>query len=195
MTLVISRAAAFSRLEDLVQRRATQWSEAHPASILAQTVQRGLGEEEWSQQRADLASLHEHSLEFASLDRFGKICVPLGEPEVYFALASHNTLRPEYYYEFYNVFTREAVDRKIDDMRSCAYAILPGLVLGSRPQMAPLDRKFYSRLLMFPIAGQPDIPPPPTLEFADFARTWFVPVRKVAPELFLCIRQPGTLPR
>jgi hypothetical protein len=197
MTLAISGEAHLDRLQYLAKLGAAEWGEEHPSSALTHSVEKTLGEEEWNSLRKSVPYIRKNVLErsFPGLSHYGNICVPFGEPDVYFVLARHHVLQAEYYYSISLESPAPEVHRKIDDMRSCAYAILPGYALASPPPLQPLDMDYYSRLLLFPFLGPPRIPPPsPEREFFNYLRVSFVPVQEPCPGLFLCRQQPGGLP-
>jgi hypothetical protein len=178
----------------LTKLRAVEWSEAHPTAMLAHGVRRVLGEAQWNRLDDNLLGIRQRSLErlFPSFSSYGKVCDPLGEAEIFSVLGRHQVLKLEYYYTLTDEFPADLVDRKIQDMRSCQYAIVPRDALVGLPPVLPLDMDDYSRLLMFPLWGPVRIPPvPPKQAFFQYVKDSFIGVREVTPGLYLVKKRPA----
>jgi hypothetical protein len=181
-------------LKYLATLRAVEWSERHAGSLPARVVEQTLGQEEWKQLRNNLRGIRQGSLEnrFPDLSHYGKICDPLGAVDIYPVLGRHQALQAEYYFTISDETPLAVVRRKVDDVRSCVYAILPRDALLGVPPTLPLDQNYYSRVLMFPVWGPPTIPlPSPQGEFYNYVRASFVPLRQVTPGMYLCMKRPG----
>ncbi len=194
VSVTLDRGYMLPGLKYLATLRAAAWSEDHPSSALADGVEEALGAREWNRLRRNLLGIQQRSLEnlFPGLGRYGKICDPLGLPEIYSVLAHHHALRAEYYYSAFDESTALAIQRKVNDVRSCAFVILPRDALLGLPPLLPLDQDYYSRLLMFPLWGSPKFPlPPPKRELLKYVKASFVPLQQVIPGMYLCMKRPG----
>jgi hypothetical protein len=191
LSLGLGRLGDLIILTDLAKARIVEWSDQHPSSTPAQAVRKTLGDADWKRVQAGLANFHRNDLErlFPSLSRYGEICVPFGGPDIFYPLAVHHVLQTEYYYGITAESPVEEVRRKMEDVRSCRYAIIPGNVLREDPQPLRPDLTHTSRLLMFPIWGSPKILRPPAFEFWVYVRASFVPLRQLAPGSYLCQRR------
>jgi hypothetical protein len=181
------------QLKYLAELRAVEWSGRHPSTAVARGVEAFLGEAEWKRLHDNLKAYQQQSLErlFPALGRYGKICVPLGDPD-FAVLAHHQALQPEYYYALNGASQPAEIQHKIADVRSCTYAILRRDVLLTTPLTLPIDTDYYSRLLMFPLWWSPGVPPPPPRDaLFNYLRASFVPVEEVSPGLFLCRKRAG----
>ena len=191
MAVALDRFTMLPLFENLAILQTVEWSKGHPSSVLAHGLERVLGEKEWEERQSDLLYFQGRSLErqFPDLNRYGKICEPIGRPEIFIVLGRHHALQPEYYYGITDESPSFAVSQKLKDVRSCNYAILPGFILAGLPTVARLNTEELSRLLMFPMGEGPMIAPP-NREFFDYLRIWFVPLGEVTPGHYLCKKRP-----
>jgi hypothetical protein len=196
LSIAVGRGDMLSGLKYLATLRAAQWSEQNPGNVLARGVERTLGEAEWNRLHRNLLGFRQRSLEnlFPGLSGYGKICDPWGEPEIFSILGRHDALQADYYYGFTDEPPVREVRRKLEDVRSCTYVILPAEALMGMPRELPLDMDYYSQLLMFPVWGPPMIPAKaPQREFYQYVQASFVPLRQVTPGMYLCRKkQPET---
>jgi hypothetical protein len=195
LSVAMGRGYMLPGLKYLASLRVAEWSDQHPQSVPAQVFEKALGEGEWKRLHLNLLSIRQRSLEnsFPYLDRYGKICDPVGESEIFSILGRHDALQFEYYLGVSDESPLLEVRRKLDDVSTCTFAILPrGALVGQAPAL-PLDQDYYSKLLMFPVWGPPNIPlPAPKVEFFKFVKAAFVPVRQVTPGMYLCVKRPVT---
>ena len=191
MAVALDRVKLLSLFENLAILQTVEWSKGHPSSALAHGLERTMGEKEWEQRRSDLLNVQRMSLEnrFPVLNSYGKICEPIGRPEIFIVLGRHHALQPEYYYGITDESPAFAVSQKLKDIRTCTYAILPGFCLSGLPPIVNLNTEELSRLLMFPMGEGPVIAPP-NRELFDYLRIWFVPLGEVTPGHYLCKKRP-----
>jgi len=148
--------------------------------------------------RRNAQLIRQNSLDrrWPEIARYGKICVPFGDPDVYYVLSRHNALQPGYYYSITVESPEPEVERQITDVQSCQYAIVPGQILAGAPPVVSVDLTYASRLLMFPLTstyGTPPVPAPaPAEAFADYVKASFIPLRQVTATQYLCVRKPGS---
>jgi hypothetical protein len=190
LAVALDRALMFPTLKNKAILQAVRWSEHHPGSWLANGLEKSLGEKEWDQRRVDVTYFHRTSLEnqFPALDTYGRVCEPLGFPDIFTVLGGHDALQPEYYFSLTDESPAGPVSRKLADLRSCQYAIISRNYLGRLPPVVQLQMREFSRLLMFPVQDGPYVSPPNRL-FFDYLARWFVPLRQVAPGMFLCAKR------
>ncbi|GEM_PF-2165626 len=194
LSVWMGRGYMLPGLEYLAKLRVAEWSNAHAGSALAGVAKTALGPGEWDFLQGNSASIRRRSLEnsFPALNEYGKVCDPVGEPEIYAILGRHDALKPEYYFAITDETPLSEVIRKVDDVRACAYVILPGDALRGLPPVLPLDLDYYSQLLMFPVWGPPKFPPPaPKKEFFRYVKDSFVAIRQVTPGMYLCKKRAG----
>jgi hypothetical protein len=191
MTVALDRALLLPMLENRAILQAVKWSEDHPFSLAASGLEKALGEEQWSRRLNNLTYMRQASLEnqFPGLSGYGPICEPIGLPDILTVLGTHGALQPEYYFSLTDESPAPAVSRKVADLRTCQYAIVPRGFLGGLPPVVRLNTGDLSRLLMFPVETAPEVAPP-NRPFFDYLKNWFIPLRPVAPGMYLCTKRP-----
>jgi len=115
-----------SDYRSLLRQKGLQWITSYPQSRAVGWARRAAGERRWTDLQESLRGAHDADIEsqMPKLRRYGRICVPMGDPAAYPTLARESAFQPEYYQGFAAVYTAEQVQAKIAGMRNCEYLLL-----------------------------------------------------------------------
>ena len=176
---------------------AFRWVEDHQGSAIVHYARARVPETEWNDWTSSQRLVRESRLQAASaLEGLGQICVPLGDADAYQFLAPRRTLQPEYYYSLMNVFTADQVRRKISDLRTCKYLLLPGTDSATnsapaRPVRDAAAASFLKWILMSPWIPRlrDPAPPNPYTPFFEATKSEFVFSKQVSPTMSLWVKK------
>ncbi len=185
----LDRVALLPSLGNLAALRLTAWSVDHPGSFLGDIVPGAFGPDAWKRHERDLAYFRAIDLEnrIKDLRPYGKICEPIGHPEIFIRLGEHGLLQPEYYYALSEESPRSAMQRKEKDAGACEYAILPGMIATEVLPAGKYDIPALEKILMFPIGVDP-VFRPPDRAYLKYLHEHFVPIERLTPDEYLCRR-------